>query len=125
MTVEVDRAMEQIYEFMENRDDCQFSFEELASAVTEDYVPNTKTIRKRLEQHYGNTIIISQNSRGLPAVCFRGTGENLLMDAWNSQQIQGSEEEERLRLVRAAAAIILEDISSQVQNCESFLYLLV
>lgn len=67
---------------------------------------------------YGDNIIIT-TSRGKKAVvCFKNTGFKVLTNAWYNSK-KANEEEERLRIVEAAATIIREDIRSFVYEIDS------
>lgn len=44
----VDAAMEQIYKYIEENDDCQFTMQELKNVITTEHIPDEKTIKKRL-----------------------------------------------------------------------------
>lgn len=50
-------AMEKIFAFIENHDDCQFSLQELKDVCEEPYIDN-RTIKSKLK--YGNRIIITE-----------------------------------------------------------------
>ncbi len=52
-------------------------------------------------------------------MCFKNTGYSILSESWYEQK-KSSEKEERLRIVETAAAIIVEDIRSQVYNMTQY-----
>lgn len=52
-------------------------------------------------------------------MCFKNTGYKILSDAWYQQALK-NEQEERLRIVKTAAEIIVEDIRSQVYETEQY-----
>ncbi|KYQ51937.1 hypothetical protein ALC60_08955 [Trachymyrmex zeteki] len=78
-----------------------------------DYRPHIKTVKARLLQKYGDDIIIAETANKCPVVCFHNTGYKILTEAWYEQKASDPKEE-RKRIVKAAATIILEDIRSQV-----------
>ncbi|GFW71069.1 hypothetical protein TNCV_191601 [Trichonephila clavipes] len=51
--------MEQILKYIEENDDFQFSLAELKSIVTNDHIPDDKTIKRRLMNHYEDNIVFS------------------------------------------------------------------
>ncbi|GFX42924.1 hypothetical protein TNCV_5072881 [Trichonephila clavipes] len=55
----IDTAMEQIYTYIEENDNSQFTMQELRNAITTEYIPDEKTIRKRLIDRYHDDIMIS------------------------------------------------------------------
>ena len=55
----VDAAMEQIYKYIEENDDCQFTMQELKNVITTEHIPDEKTIKKRLIERFHDDIIIS------------------------------------------------------------------
>lgn len=113
-TDHVDVAMQPIYTFLENSDEeCQFSMEELIRKIDFDPKPHPKTIRAHLLAKYGNDVIVSVNAPFV--VCFKNTGYKIITDSWYEQK-SATEREERLRIVRTAAAIIVEDIRGKIYN---------
>ena len=86
--------------------------------VEGDYPPDPRTVKARLLQKYGDDIsIVVTHKRTI--VCFRNTGFKILTDSWYASK-KTNAEEERLRVVRAAANILLEDIRSQVYETKKY-----
>lgn len=54
-----------------------------------------------------------------PVICFRNTGYTILSNNWYESKNQ-NEEEERLRVVKAAADIIREDIRTVIYNLHTY-----
>ena len=106
-------AMEEIYQILDESDECQFSIREITENLT--FVPETKTIKEKLKQKYGDGILISSQKNNEMVMCFRRTGDKTLSNSWYSQR-KLNEQDERLRIVRTAAAIILEDVKSLVSK---------
>lgn len=111
-------AMENIFSYIENNDDCQFTFTEL-KGVLEDFKPDDKTIRKKLQERYGDRIVITNKNTGPSIVCFRYTQYDILNKTWYESKKQNPEEE-RFRVLAAAATILRQDMHSQV--CETDYY---
>lgn len=74
-------AMENVFHYIENNDDCQFTLAELKD-IMKDYVPDDKTIIKKLIARYGNNIVITTKSKSLTIICFRDTASNILTNSW-------------------------------------------
>jgi len=117
---DVEAAMEDVFTFLENSDgECQFSLDELMDKIKGNYRPDKKTVKAHLLKKYGSDIIITFSPNKMPVVCFKNTGYKILNDAWYQQALK-NEQEERLRIVKTAAAIIVEDIRSQVYETEKY-----
>ncbi|XP_028418322.1 uncharacterized protein LOC114543611 [Dendronephthya gigantea] len=107
-------AYEKLFSYLSENDECQYSVDELLHKLAE-YLPQSKdlcsekTLKKKLEEHFGDDVIIASRRGKTPVVCFKDTGFKILNNSWYEQRSQ-SQEEERLRVVKAAAAIIREDI---------------
>ncbi|CAG9814961.1 unnamed protein product [Phaedon cochleariae] len=111
----VDEAMEIIFKFLEdNSEECQFSVGQLLDLVPEDCRPHPKTLKRRLEGKYGDDIIISDSPNRECIICFKNTGHKILSDNWYVNEKKGDPKEERLRVVKTAGKIILEDIRSKM-----------
>lgn len=117
---EIEEAMQNIFHFLDDNDEeCQFSLEELMNKIEGDYRPDIKTVKDRLLKKYGSDILISTSANKKPVVCFKNTGYQILTDSWY-QHKSLSEKEERRRIVETAAAIIVEDIRSQVHDTTQY-----
>lgn len=85
----VDIAMEQIYKYIEENDDCQFSLQELKNILSTEYIPDDKTIKSRLTSQYGDNIIFSSKFGSNTIICLKkntmtfcpknGTMKNLII----------------------------------------------
>ncbi len=65
-----------LWDDQEDSDDCQFLFEELVKALTNEmyYAPCIKTIKDKLVEKYGDDVIISINKHNQLIVCFHHAG---------------------------------------------------
>lgn len=115
---DVTSALEVIFNFIKNSDECQFSLSKLMNLI-KGYVPTEKTIKRKLKEKYGNDIILSTNKNKVCIVCFRNTGYKILTNHWYEQK-NADEHQERLRIIKAAAAIIREDIRTQIYDTLSY-----
>lgn len=116
----ITEAMEEIFTYMEESTDCQFSQDEILGVIT-GVKPQWRTIKAELERKYGDRILITPgvNRFKLPVVCFRETGYKIINQAWYENRAK-SEEEERLRIVAKAVEIIRQDIQSQVYSTDTY-----
>lgn len=73
----VDAAMNTIFDFIEQNDDCQFTLEELKDKVS-GHVPDNKTILSRLRNNYGDNIVISCQSSYFTIICFKDKEHDIL-----------------------------------------------
>lgn len=108
------KAMEEIYSLIENCEECQFSFEQLRSAVSGD-VPSNDTIKRKLKDKYGKRIIIAVGVGWRDAtICFNDVGFKILKSWYDDRK--ADESDERLRIVQAAAKIIRQDVQGNVYD---------
>ncbi|KAL4105063.1 hypothetical protein QTP88_020338 [Uroleucon formosanum] len=112
-------AMEEIFYYIENNNDCQFTLTELVNAITSDFIPDAKTIIYKLTARYGKDIIITTKHAKLTIICFLDTQKKMLCQSWYENK-KSNVSEERLRVVEAAAAIIREDIRSVLINTDTY-----
>jgi hypothetical protein len=94
----VAKAMNDIYAFIDNSTDCQFSQTEILDAITGEK-PAWKTIKLQLQAKYGSRLIVSKGSNrfDVPVLCFMDTGKQILRDAWYEEK-KNKESDERLRI---------------------------
>lgn len=114
---EVEEAMECIYSYLsENSDECQFSLDELLKTIKGPYLPDIRTVKSHLNKKFGDDIIITDLGSCKGAiVCYKNIGHKILYDKWYEER-KSDVQQERLRVVKAAAEIIVEDIRSQVYD---------
>jgi hypothetical protein len=106
--------MDIIFDLIENSEECQFSISDLIDQLN-GYKPDVRTVKSRLIKKYGNNVIISENSNKQPILCLRSFGDKLLNENWYINR-NSDAQEERLRIISAAAEIIMEDLWSQVHG---------
>lgn len=106
------RAMEEIFTYMESSDDCQFTLNELKSICKSETLDN-RTIKLRLKLKYGNKLIITEKSGASTFICLVDNHHDILNQAWYEKK-KVNKKEERFRVLEAAADIIREDIQTAV-----------
>ncbi|KAJ8867203.1 hypothetical protein PR048_030998 [Dryococelus australis] len=107
-------AMEEIDSFVVNNDECQHLLSELMTKVT-GTIPDERTAKTKLKQKYEEYITITNNTKMVPTVCFLDTGKKILSNT-RYENRNNDEQEERLGIVQTAAAIIREDIQSELYD---------
>lgn len=111
--------MECVYAFLEaNKEECQFSFDRLTGAIKEGCDIDRRTVKSRLLKKYEDDIMIVETGN-TSTVCFKNTGYKILNDTWYAN-VKSNPEEERMRVMKAAADIITEDIRSRVYNTTDY-----
>lgn len=108
--------MENIFTFMENQEECQFSINNLIVQI--EGVPEKKTIIKHLVERYGNKVIVSNNTKET-IICYKNTGHTILTDSWYAQK-RSTETEEQTRIIETAADILYEAIRSKVYDLDTY-----
>ena len=105
----VSNAMEEVFKYIEENDDCQFTLRELRNVITSEYVPDERTIKKRLEENYKDEIVISNKFGKSSIVCFKKKENEILTAKWYQERLQDDTQEE-FRILKAAAEIIRRHI---------------
>lgn len=108
----VNSAMEEIFKFIENSDDCQFTLDELKN-VCRDVALDYRTIKIRLKLKYGSRIIITEKPGKVTFICFVDNYQDILSQVWSDKK-NLDEKDKRMEILKAAAAIVREDIQSCV-----------
>jgi len=81
--------------------------------------PFLNTVLSKLREKYGDDVYISRIPSKETVVCFRNSGNRILTQHWYRSRLENTEEE-RLRIVKTAAEIILEDIRSAVHDLDTY-----
>ncbi|KAG5873470.1 hypothetical protein JTB14_029558 [Gonioctena quinquepunctata] len=87
--------------------------EELIAQMKGNYKPDQKTVKARLVEKYGDDILFTFQKNKKTVVCSKNIGGKM-NGAFYQQKCK--EKEERLRIVKAAAKIICDDIRSQAYD---------
>lgn len=106
----INSAMEEIFNYIESSDDCQFSLDELKN-VCQNVALENGIIKIRLKLKYGSRIIITEKPGKLTFICFVDNYQDILSQAWSDNK-NLNEKEKRWKTLKAAAEIIREDIQS-------------
>ncbi|KAG8190191.1 hypothetical protein JTE90_011915 [Oedothorax gibbosus] len=113
----VDEAMEYIFSYLEdNSEECQFLFEDLVNQIEGEFIPDMRTIKARLRKQYGDDVLITDSHHQTSVLCFKKTGYKILSDNYWYNERRNDLVEERLRILKYAAGIIVEDIRSHVYD---------
>lgn len=120
-------AFQKLCQYLENNEECQYSLNELAETM-DSFLDGhkgyeTKYLKEKLKQQYGDQIIIT-NLKGWSEniVTFRDRGHQVLRELWEREK-KPDVLTEKERIVDMAASIIRDDIRTQVYNCSEYLSL--
>lgn len=116
-------CMEHIYSYLhDNREECQFSVNELIDQINGEYKPDIRTVKTHLLSHFGDKITFAEIGRGRShqvVMCFTGVGRKILYDNWYNER-KRNPEEERMRVVSSATEIMLQDIRSKAYDTTAY-----
>ncbi|XP_071642214.1 uncharacterized protein [Temnothorax longispinosus] len=115
---DLETAFENVCHYIEENDECQFTLTELLDEMKE-YKPKPETLKSKLLKRYGEKIMIHEKNGRPTLICFRGNDYDALIDSWYTNK-EKTEQGERLRIVRAAAAIVRDDIRKQFYDTRSY-----
>ena len=79
--------------------------------------PSVSTVKAKLKEKYGHDIYITRSQLKETVVCFQRTGNRILTEEYYKKE---NVEEKRLKIVKTAAEIILEDICSQALDLSTY-----
>ncbi|KAE8737145.1 hypothetical protein FOCC_FOCC017394 [Frankliniella occidentalis] len=139
------RSFKKICDFLDSHEDCQFSIEQLEevggcggtcvshkecqSSIEQleeqggcdgTCIYTRRHLKAKLLQHYGSGITITDGFGSKSSIVnITGFVEKLLYDNWYNDR-QNDEGDERLRIVKLAAQIILEDIRKFLCNNDEY-----
>lgn len=102
----------------ENRKECRLPFTEIFEGYDCE-LPNEK-IKSKPKLQCGENIVVTVKRARRQVVHFRDTGYKIMSDAWYVNDRSKDEKEKRLRIVKIAAAIIAEDVGSQMYEVHQY-----
>lgn len=107
---------------LNNSDECQFSLSSILQqfSSTSEFLecPSLQYMKKRLQLHFDSDILFFSYKKDI-YMCFRDTGAEILTKNWYENKLK-NKEEERQRIVKTAASIILEDIRSKFYATDNY-----
>lgn len=111
-----------VVEYLQENDDVQISVADLVEKMKEYCVKEAYTakyMKAKLEEHFGNNIVITSSGTKANVVTLRATASHILNQFYESPKLQDSEQE-KLRLVQAAAELIKSDIKSRESTGDAY-----
>lgn len=103
----------------EHSEECQFSLDDILYKY-EGEKPSEKWILKKIKEKYENDIIITCLKNRPPIICYyKNTAHEFLYKTW-SEKKQEKTEDERLRIIKEAGEIIVQDIRSKVYFVDEY-----
>ena len=116
-------AFKPMCQYLEDSEECQFSMTELikhlVEIASEEFRFTTKWLKKKLIDHYGCNITITEVPGQVSNLSFRDTDEKILHEKWYTDR-KTKEVDERLCIIEAAAAIIREDIRCKIYQQDKY-----
>ncbi|KAJ8887673.1 hypothetical protein PR048_013891 [Dryococelus australis] len=88
-------------------------------SVISGCVPDEKIIRSKLIERYKEGVIVSGRSTSVAIICFRDTQHEFLTNAWYRNRCS-NQEEERFRILEAAALILRQDIRLHANDTKNY-----
>lgn len=107
--------MEEIYDYIENTDNCQCSMDELLKQVITGEPPHVKIIQERIREKYGDQIFFWYTSNQTNS--FRSFSNKY----WAIHGTLQDGQRERERIVQKTAEIILEDIACMAYDNNTYI----
>lgn len=120
-TVASSECIEFICKYLEDNEDvCQFTLNEILQHYS-GAVPRSDRIVSQLREIYQDDILVTpgKNQYMPTTICYRNTGHQILSSSWYDSR-KNDTGDERLRIVKAAAEIIREDIRTQVYTLDKY-----
>lgn len=119
-TDKIDQVMEEIYDFIQSSDECQFTMAQLKEAIKQsDTIPSEPTIKSRLISKYSDQVNFSSRMGGNTYICFSNHLYDIFTDAWYNTRSNNIEEEE-IKLIDSAAELIRRKIRNTVSNIHEY-----
>lgn len=114
-----DPIVEHVMEFLErNRDECQFALRDILESYKGE-MQGLKHICSKLLKYHNDEIIISRKQNREIIICFKDKAFDILTQAWYDRK-SNDPNEERKRIIVAAANILLEDVRGMVYDTEFY-----
>ncbi|KAK5650089.1 hypothetical protein RI129_001118 [Pyrocoelia pectoralis] len=124
LDIECEEAFENLcYDIQNDNENCQFSIKELqkklVSYLPENVTPwSEKNLKFRLVGKLKNSAIITEVPGKQAVVCLKNKCDELVNDEWMKNNT--TTEEERLKVIKAAAQILKEDIRTMVCDVDTY-----
>lgn len=107
-------AFEKVLDYVTKNNDEQLTVSDLKDKMAEFSGGETYTvpyIKQKLSEHFGNSIIFTEINGKPNVVTFRTTAQSILMSFFETPEEEDTNAE-KMRLVKAAAALIRNDVRS-------------
>ncbi|KAJ8671111.1 hypothetical protein QAD02_002370 [Eretmocerus hayati] len=101
-----------------NDDDCQFSLRDIIKESGED-VHDLRGIHERLDRFYKGEVVFTSIKNDI-ILTYIGKSKDILSQSWFSRKRSNDEQEDRLKIVRGAAEIVLDDIRKKTYDTSQY-----
>ena len=117
-------AFEKLCDYLEENDECQYAFEESQNMflqLSPKVEPYTDThLKRKLLQCYGNSLNFEVLPGKRRVICFFRAAINILSDNWDKNWNSNNKAQEKLKVIKTAAAIIRCKIKSKSYDYHQF-----
>eukprot|EP00745_Piridium_sociabile_P030468 TRINITY_DN50548_c0_g2_i2.p1 TRINITY_DN50548_c0_g2~~TRINITY_DN50548_c0_g2_i2.p1 ORF type:complete len:334 (+),score=67.94 TRINITY_DN50548_c0_g2_i2:176-1177(+) len=118
-------AFKQTIQYLDSLDDDQVTVHDLVDFM-QDMLKNTKNdaysvphMKVKLSEHYGDEIMFAHSHRKTDVISLKTTADSILQQFFKERR-ESSTETEKMRLIKAAAKIIRNDIKSLLFSKDSY-----
>ena len=119
-------AFQKVMNFLMENDDEQITLRDLEDKMQEYLGDSRGTayghthMKQKIEEHFGNQIIITEINGKANVVTFRSTAEVILNDFHHTNQKSGDKESEKLNIIKTAARLIKNDIRAMKTSNDKY-----
>ncbi|KAK3923560.1 Tyrosine--tRNA ligase [Frankliniella fusca] len=116
-------AFEELCQQLEKDSECQFSVTEVTEKLNNIAGENSyspRYVKELLKEKYQEEVIFTDFPGKNSVFCFRGTANRFVYDHWHDER-KKSGDDDRVRIVKAAAKIIREDIRLRAFDMNTYL----
>jgi len=111
-------------DWLETSENSLFTLDELqekmSSCSDSGVVYSSKHLKNKLIEHYGSHITFAEISGRKNVLCFKDMASFIINETWHKKQKAASVVDESLRIVKAAAKLILAEIHELPSNMDSY-----
>lgn len=109
---------------LDENDECQYTLDELKNIMLQiaentEHLYSDKHIKDLLRERYGSNLLCTTLPNKACIFTFRSTADKYFIDKWHSER-ESDPEDEKLRIVKAAATIIRDDIRGKFYNLNEY-----
>lgn len=124
VNTEKEAHFEELCTYIDNGDDCQYSLNDLKIKLkdisrSEDDMFSDPYLKSLILKRYGSDVMYTSSGTKAKAFTFRKSLHKILSEQWYNSRC-GTVEDDRLRIVKAAAEIIRADIQAKMYDTTAY-----